>query len=95
MIDGEAPFLRALGRIRIVPLLSARTFPTSLPPVLPGPAWGTVGEGKPVRLDRTQGNLFQLGRQRAPLSTLGPLAPWVSVWEGVEPVGRGGQREKA
>lgn len=45
-----------------------------------------------MRLDRTQGNLFQLGRQRAPLSTLGPLAPWVSVWEGVEPVGRGGSR---
>ncbi|KAB0396313.1 hypothetical protein E2I00_015548, partial [Balaenoptera physalus] len=50
--------------------------------------FGTQCGGRQGRLEkRTQDSLFQPGRQRAPLSTPGPLPHWVSVCEGVEPVG--------
>uniref|UniRef100_A0A9L0RKX8 Protein S100-A1 n=1 Tax=Equus caballus TaxID=9796 RepID=A0A9L0RKX8_HORSE len=55
-----------------------RTFPTPLPP---GPCLlGTSSRGRQPRLEkRTQGSLFQPRRQRAPLSTPGPLPHWVSA----------------
>ncbi|TKC38159.1 hypothetical protein EI555_010737, partial [Monodon monoceros] len=50
--------------------------------------FGTQRGGRQGRLEkRTQASLFQPRRQRAPLSTPGPLPHWVSVCEGVEPVG--------